>query len=70
MSSTHLSLHYHVIYSTKDRAPVIAPAWRERLHAYLGGVVRNIGGVAEAIFMVRAPPRPCRGACCRVGSGG
>lgn len=25
------------------------PAWRERLHAYLGGIVRNLGGVAEAV---------------------
>ncbi len=49
MPSTHLSLHYHVIFSTKDRAPVIAVAWRERLHAYLGGVVRNVEGVPEAI---------------------
>jgi len=49
MPSTHLSLHYHVIFSTKDRAPIISAAWRERLHAYLGGVVRNVGGVAEAI---------------------
>jgi REP element-mobilizing transposase RayT len=49
MPSTHLSLHYHVIFSTKNRAPVIATAWRERLHAYLGGVVRNLGGVAEAV---------------------
>lgn len=49
MPSTHLSLHYHLVFSTKGRAPVIADAWRERLHAYLGGVVRNIEGVPEAI---------------------
>ena len=49
MPSTHLSLHYHVVFSTKDRVPSIAAAWRERLHAYLGGVVRNVNGVPEAI---------------------
>lgn len=49
MSSTHLSLHYHLVFSTKDRAPIIAAAWRERLHAYIGGVVRNVEGVPEAI---------------------
>jgi putative transposase len=49
MPSTHLSLHYHIVFSTKGRAPVIAAEWRERLHAYLGGVVRNIEGVPEAI---------------------
>ena len=49
MPSTHLSLHYHLIFSTKDRVPIIAAEWRERLHAYLGGVVRNVEGVPEAI---------------------
>ncbi len=49
MPSTHLSLHYHIVFSTKNRTPVIAAAWCERLHAYLGGVVRNAKGVPEAI---------------------
>ncbi len=49
MPSTHLALHYHVIFSTKDREPVIAAPWRERLHAYLGGVVRNVEGIPETI---------------------
>lgn len=49
MSSTHLSLHYHIVFSTKAREPWIAPAWRERLHAYLGGIVRENEGVAEAV---------------------
>ena len=41
MSSTHLSLHYHLVFSTKVRRPLIRELWRERLHAYLGGIVRN-----------------------------
>jgi putative transposase len=49
MPSTHLSLHYHIIFSTKDRVPLIAASWRENLHAYLGGVVRNLDGVAEVV---------------------
>jgi REP element-mobilizing transposase RayT len=49
MATTHLSLHYHLVFSTKDRVPLIAAAWRERLHAYLGGVIKNIDGVPEAI---------------------
>jgi REP element-mobilizing transposase RayT len=49
MPSTHLSLHYHIVFSTKDRAPIIAAAWRDRLHAYLGGVVKNVEGIPEAI---------------------
>ncbi len=49
MPSTHLSLHYHVVFSTKDRVRAIRPEWRDRLHAYLGGIVRNLGGVPECI---------------------
>lgn len=49
MPSTHLSLHYHIIFSTKDRAPIIAPSWRERLHAFLGGAIRTADGIPEAI---------------------
>ena len=37
------------MFCTKDRTPAIAAAWRERLHAYLGGVVRNVNGVPKAI---------------------
>lgn len=49
MPSTHISLHYHIVFSTKDRVPVIAPEWRERLYGYLGGVVRSLDGVAEIV---------------------
>jgi putative transposase len=49
MPSTHLSLHCHVVFSTKNRAPLISETWRERLHAYLGGIVRNVDGIPEAI---------------------
>jgi putative transposase len=45
MPSTHLSLHYHLVFSTKDRRPLIVETWRDRLHAYLGGMVRTLGGV-------------------------
>ena len=49
MGSTFLSLHYHIIFSTKHRAPVIAREWRSRLHEYMGGTVRGLGGVPEAV---------------------
>lgn len=49
MSSTYLSLHYHLVFSTKHRAPIIASAWRERLHDYLGGTIRGLGGVSEGV---------------------
>jgi putative transposase len=49
MSSTHLSLHYHVVFSTKERCPFMDASWRERLHAYLAGAIRTAGGVPETV---------------------
>jgi REP element-mobilizing transposase RayT len=49
MSSTHLSLHYHIVFGTKNHEPVIQAAWRGKLHAYLGGIIRTADGVAESI---------------------
>jgi REP element-mobilizing transposase RayT len=49
MGSTFYSLRYHIVFSTKERRPFIRSEWRERLHAYLGGIIRNQGGVAEAV---------------------
>ena len=40
MPSTHSSLHYHLVFSTKDRFPHIVKEWRCDLHAYLGGCLR------------------------------
>ncbi|MBI4468482.1 MAG: IS200/IS605 family transposase [Acidobacteria bacterium] len=49
MPSTHLSLHYHLIFSTKNRVGLIIPDWRGRLHAYLGGIMNELDGVPEKI---------------------
>jgi REP element-mobilizing transposase RayT len=49
MPSTYTSLHCHLIFSTKDRQPWITKNWRERLHAYLGGIVNGLNGVPLAI---------------------
>jgi REP element-mobilizing transposase RayT len=49
MSSTYLSLHYHLVFATKNREPIIAPDWRERLHEYLGGTVVGLGGISERV---------------------
>ena len=45
MPSTHLSLQYHLIFSTKHRFPFIEPAWRKDLHRFLGACVKELGGV-------------------------
>ena len=49
MVSTFYSLHYHIVFATKDRVAFIDPSWRPRLHEYLGGMVRGLGGVAEHV---------------------
>lgn len=49
MSSTHLSLHVHVVFGTKHQRPLIDTSWRPRLHAYLGGAAKTLGVIPEAI---------------------
>ena len=49
MPSTYLSLHYHIVFGTKKRELLIASAWRTRLHEYLGGTIRGLGGFPEGI---------------------
>src|SRR5437016_116159 len=49
MASTYLSLHYHIVFSTKGRAPIIRDAWRSRLHDYIGGTVGGLGGVSQKV---------------------
>ena len=49
MGSTFLSLHYHIVFATKARRPFIVAAWRERLHEYLGGTIRGLEGIPEAV---------------------
>ena len=59
MSSTHLSLHVHVVFGTKHQRPLIAAEWRPRFHAYLGGAAKTldlipetIGGVADHVHLL------------------
>jgi REP element-mobilizing transposase RayT len=59
MPATHLSLHYHLVFSTKERYPFILQEWRSDLHAYLGGMVKGlnrvplaIGGVADHVHLL------------------
>lgn len=49
MPQSYVNLIYHVVFSTKDREPLITDAHQTRLYEYLGGIVRAQGGVALAI---------------------
>ncbi len=64
MANTFTSLHYHVVFSTKDREPWLREEVRERLWPYLGGIAREnkmhawmVGGVADhAHLLISIPP--------------
>ncbi len=49
MPSTHSNLHYHIVFSTKERFPFISDKWRARVHAYIGGIAKNLGSVPLAV---------------------
>jgi REP element-mobilizing transposase RayT len=49
MPSTFLSLHYHLVFSTKHRQPWIEESWMPRLHEYLGGTVNGLGGMTQGV---------------------
>ncbi len=46
MAHTYTRIIHHVVFSTKGRRPLIHSALRERLHAYLAGIIKNSGGHA------------------------
>lgn len=46
---SYTNLLYHIVYATKERAPLITKALGPRLHEYLGGTVRSLGGIALEI---------------------
>jgi REP element-mobilizing transposase RayT len=39
MPQSFTCLHYHIVFSTKDRRPMIGDDMRERLHEYIGGIL-------------------------------
>src|SRR5678815_5861057 len=49
MGSTFLSLHYHLVFSTKERRPSLGDSWRAKMHEYLGVAVRGLGAIPEMI---------------------
>ena len=48
MSHNYTNLLTHVIFSTKNREPLITAGLHDDLLAYVGGIVREIGGVLRA----------------------
>jgi len=49
MAQSFTNLIYHIVFSTKDRQPLIKDAHQSRLYDYIGGKIREFGGIALAI---------------------
>lgn len=64
MANTYTSLHYHLIFSTKNREPWITTTIEARVWAYIGGIARKhkmtalqVGGIEDHIHaLIMAPP--------------
>lgn len=44
MPQSFACLHYHIVFSTKERRPTIDPEIQPRLYDYIGGIVRRHDG--------------------------
>ncbi len=49
MPNTYTCLHYHLVFSTRNREAWIAKEWRYRLFEYLGGTIRGLGGYSHEV---------------------
>jgi REP element-mobilizing transposase RayT len=64
MANTFTSLHYHIVFSTKNREPLVTRDIEQRVWEFLGGIARQnkmkalrVGGMEDHIHMlVGAPP--------------
>src|SRR5689334_20653680 len=59
MPQSHASLHVHLIFSTKNRRPIIRPDIRPRLFEYMGGILRGnkccliaAGGISDHVHLL------------------
>jgi REP element-mobilizing transposase RayT len=44
MAHTHTNLLFHIVFSTKERLPMLDTDLKPRLLAFIGGIVRELGG--------------------------
>ena len=42
--STYTAIHYHIVFSTKNRAPVLKRERRDDLFRYISGIIKNRHG--------------------------
>lgn len=58
MAGTYSQLLYHIVFSTKERAPWINAALAERLYPFIGGIIRaergvlyDVGGIEDHVHL-------------------
>jgi REP element-mobilizing transposase RayT len=63
MATTYSNLLFHLVFSTKHRAPLIGPEWQDDLYGYIGGIVRQrrgkllvAGGMPDHIHLLVKTP--------------
>jgi putative transposase len=63
MANTYTSLHYHLVFSTKNRERWITTEVEERIWAYLGGIAKEnkmhpvqIGGIEDHVHVLLGAP--------------
>ena len=63
MANTYTSLHYHTIFSTKNREPWIRRETEQRVWSFLGGIARendlkplSIGGIDNHVHLLLGIP--------------
>ena len=61
--STFISNIIHFVWGTVNREPLIRKSWRDDLHAYLGGILRNkkakllaAGGIEDHVHVLASLP--------------
>ena len=59
MAGSFACLYCHIVFSTKNRVPLLTPEVAPRVHEYLGGVIRGkqgvpvqIGGAADHVHVL------------------
>ena len=70
MANTYTSLHYHIIFSTKNREPWLTQHIEQRIWAFIGGIARahnmtalQVGGIEDhihALITARATIAPAQ----------
>jgi REP element-mobilizing transposase RayT len=53
MPRSYTNLIYQIVFSTKDRKPLIKNESEERLYEYIGGIIRGLGGI---LLMINGVP--------------